>query len=1055
MRKIWLIIFFLFYLAGAVIASDNDYQTLRTFMSAQMYGEAYNELMQRELAGLQLDSKLKSLKIDLLDRTNEKLQKQAKVNPDDAALFTVLADIAFQKGDYDRASMYISTAIANDAKPIAHYVFAKILFRKGNISQAFDEMSKVLEAMPESVIVFNDFQFLYGCKQYGVTTARKIYKDCTFLDRATPIAYDDEEMEVPESPYVNDPTETAESPDFSDYNKVSKNRTKEYPEPDESDNETGVEDDLDELSKIDISLKTEDKNTPSSGKESDLSDESDNEVMGSDDFDINIDDAKTEETPKVKPANPKTTEISESKVKENVTENEEDPEMLKLKQAEELLASAKNKFKEGNFETAETNLKNLNAIYPNFPGKQELEDKIKIEKTVKSHYKEAKELFENKEYDRALNYFKEAYNHSPTTYPDCPAYIGDCYFLKEDYDYDQALKYYKLVLKEPNFDEEYRRDVRWNMMEIYLEKENYEEGYEIYLYFENNEKDYLKSHGGYSLYYKFWWNLYKPWIIACFAIALTIIFIVFILQFMPDLAKIGGDPLTNSQKALEVANFQKAIKYAEKALQKKQPIQLDRQLREVLIQAYYAVNDFEKCQSHAKIVLKSFPENSIAWGYLAKASIEIQDSSHEAVRIYEELYRSDPSKKELLPMLAKHYATNKDQSPAAMEILYDYYNINPEDTDIIIALAEGYVKNRTMNEEIISILNNAIKLKDKIEYRELLARTFSKCCMYEEAARECINVLNRNINNIGIHVVYASSMKKLKQVPKAIAQYKEFIQSHPTNNQLVEILEGLKKDEMDSSTPVDEVPSIMDSLGMPGMDEEPTASVPEDNTPRPDFLGGSESGKTSPKSNDQVLPDELPTMDPFADNDSLFDGFDTDELPEELGGVARNPTSPSSQLDSIVSDFNEELSNDNSHFTKAETTASSVSNSSETISSELQEKILNAKNLVVYKKWDQVIDLLSPEFASDRNKEVGMLLVDAWLGSNKPDMALEIIQALDFDPEMMSEEVKDVMYRTAVALEMNKNYPAALKLYDTICNADINYKDAFDKSDKLYVKMKG
>ena len=84
-----------------------------------------------------------------------------------------------------------------------------------------------------------------------------------------------------------------------------------------------------------------------------------------------------------------------------------------------------------------------------------------------------------------------------------------------------------------------------------------------------------------------------------------------------------------------------------------------------------------------------------------------------------------------------------------------------------------------------------------------------------------------------------------------------------------------------------------------------------------------------------------------------------------------------------------------------------------------------------------------------------MLLVNAWLGNNKPDMALEIIQTLDIDPEMMSDEVKDVMYRTALALENNKNYSQALKLYDAICNADINFRDAFDRSDKLYVKMKG
>ena len=80
--------------------------------------------------------------------------------------------------------------------------------------------------------------------------------------------------------------------------------------------------------------------------------------------------------------------------------------------------------------------------------------------------------------------------------------------------------------------------------------------------------------------------------------------------------------------------------------------------------------------------------------------------------------------------------------------------------------------------------------------------------------------------------------------------------------------------------------------------------------------------------------------------------------------------------------------------------------------------------------------------------------MDAYF-TDKPEMALEIIQTLDIDPEMMSEEVKDVIYNTALALENNKNYSQALKLYDLICNADINFRDAFDRSDRLYVKMKG
>ena len=106
------------------------------------------------------------------------------------------------------------------------------------------------------------------------------------------------------------------------------------------------------------------------------------------------------------------------------------------------------------------------------------------------------------------------------------------------------------------------------------------------------------------------------------------------------------------------------------------------------------------------------------------------------------------------------------------------------------------------------------------------------------------------------------------------------------------------------------------------------------------------------------------------------------------------------------------------------------------------------------RRWDEVIDLLSPEFATERNKEAGLLLVDAWLGSKKPELALEIIQTLDIDPEMMTDKIKDAMYRTAEGLELAKKYKDALHMYDTICNADINYKDAFDRSDRLYSKIK-
>ncbi|MBP5468853.1 MAG: hypothetical protein J6Z11_06365, partial [Candidatus Riflebacteria bacterium] len=517
--------------------------------------------------------------------------------------------------------------------------------------------------------------------------------------------------------------------DFSDYNKVSKtkpkaNKTDEYDLPD---GDLNIDDYIDELSQIDISLKTdkeksiktasvsnnakkseeslfpeEDEENSESESDSD-SESSSNSKLDSNDFDFEIDNEPEKKIEIKKEEKEKPSEESETK------EKEEDPEMAKLKQAEDLLESAKMKFNSGNIDNAETNLKELNKIYPNLPGKQELEDKIKYERNLKSRYREAIANYEGEEFSKSLSVFKEAYNHNPKLYPAAPFYIGRCYLLKEDPDEEQALKYFGFIENDPDLDPEIKRDILWTKLEIYYGQEKYEEADELYQYFVKNESEFLKVHDDHYRY-KLWWNLYKTWIILIFSIFLVITIIVFILQFAPDLAKIGGDPVANAQKALDAGNFDKAIKIGEKALTKKQPIQLDRQLREILVQAYFNLSNFEKCQFHAKTILKSFPENNIAWGHLAKASIEIQDSSHEAVGMYEKLYKSDPSRKELLPMLAKFYAANKDQSPAAMEILLDYHNINPEDTEVIIALAEGFVKNRTMTEEIIPVLNDAIKL---------------------------------------------------------------------------------------------------------------------------------------------------------------------------------------------------------------------------------------------------------------------------------------------------------------------------------------------------------
>ncbi len=556
---------------------------------------------------------------------------------------------------------------------------------------------------------------------------------------------------------------------------------------------------------------------------------------------------------------------------------------------------------------------------------------------------------------------------------------------------------------------------------------------------------------------------------------------------LPALSLSLAAPLKTAQKAYAAKRFDKVISVLEKALVKKQPVQIEREMLELMVQAHFELKNFVRCQENARMLLEKFPTSQVAWGYLAKASMASHDTSNEAIAMYEAIYKENPGKTEYLPVLARHYAETRNYTVEAMNILFTHYQTGGKEPPVILALASGYTQNRSMGNEVITILEEALKIKDQTDFRELLARNYAKAGRYADAARECLKVLGNNINNMGIHVVYTSSMKKLKQPEEAIARYKEFLQRFPGNEQLMEIMAGLKKDLGSSALDDDGLPPIPDELPMPGLPEPGQSSSfsgsdidienfiepPPDgfglddsnDIPLPDFLkGGSEEPAKPTIQTMAGLPlkaaasvprpapatantgTDLPTLDPFEESDSLLDEF-ASELPPELGGTSNAKASVDEfatknavKADDLLADF----AMDSAQPQKP------VSGKPEKNQADSQAKLQQAREKAQRKKWDEVIDLLSPEFASNRNRETGLLLADAWLQKNRPVMAMEIIETLDFDPEIMSENIKDILYRTGLALEHEKKLNEALKMFDMICNVDINYRDAFDRSDKIY-----
>jgi len=1034
--------------------SEEDYATLRKFLSARMYGEAYLELIRMEMAKDEFDPKLEKLRKDLLERTRERMTKQSRVSPDDPTIFIILSDISFHEGKLEEASMHATRALQNKGGPTANYVFAKILFRRGNLAQAFDQMGSVLEHMPDSPVVFEDFQFLYSCKTYGIATARKLSKNSNFIRRATPLAGDASLPKIPESPFENDPTavstamlaQTMTEPDnttAADY-ATPDDGTDEDPLPDETDgtDETGEE--------------------PADGDDDGFEEP---DADGNEDDDIDVTESPLPDRP-LPVAQPDPAKVEEP---------ERDPELEKMQKAEYWIKQAEAQFDNRKYDDAKNNLERAVEYYPEVQGQAEIRSRLDKKFDLFKRYREAKDLYELEKYDQALPTLIEAWKEEPDRFKEAPFYIGKCYILKPEPELDKALQNLDLVLKNHDLDPLFRRDIEWTRMELLYALEKYEQADAIFQDFRKKEEAFAKNQPNFTnLRIGIFYHLNQFWVHVGLGLFALLFLTVFMLQLVPAITLSLSDPLKSAKAAFEKQKYDKVVSIVEKALLKKQPVQIERELLEILVKTHFELKNYVRCQENARLLLEKFPTNNVAWGFLAKASMACNDSSSEAIAMYETIYKDNPAKTEYLPVLARHYAETQNYTVEAMGILNTCYQSGIREPAIVLALAHGYVQNRTMGNEVIVILEEALKTKDLVEFRELLARNYSKAGRFSDAARECIKVLSENINNMGIHVVYTSSMKKLKMLDEAIAQYQDFTQRHPGNEQLAEILAGLKKDAAEySGDSSDFIPEIPDELPMPDLPDSdgagnlasadidienfveppPEGFETDDSTdiPIPDFLKSTiqpepapHSEVSAPKNQEKPSqkPSELPTLDPFAENDSFLDDLAGD-LPEELGGESAR-----SSIDEFAS--NNMVRTEDLLADKKPEPVSPPAKTAVKSAPASQQNLALAREKAQRGKWDEVVEILSPDFASSRDKDSGVLLASAMLQQKSPVMAMEILETLDFDPEIMTENIKSVLYRTGVALEEAKKYQEALKMYDMICNVDINYKDAFDRSDRLY-----
>lgn len=1057
------------FLAATTIfaAATADYTSLKKYISARMFSEAYFELMRCELQNKDEDPKLTKLRKDLLKPVRDEAGKRARITPDDPKVRIILGDIDFHEGRYDAAVGHLTKALDRDAGALGHYTLAKIFFAKGKMAQSFDQLEKALQIDPSSEVLFDDFQFLYNAKNYGLASAKRLTGKAGFPRRATPVAAEGAAPALPENPFENDPTAPPDVP----------LPPEPQPEPDL-------------LQTAGVPPQTGKPESPTAQPEPDFP------APDEADFPASSDAQISDEPP------PAITIATAPEVAS------EDPERKKMKEADYWFDQAKQKFSDGKYEESETTLQKAKSMFPGLPGREELEAKIEAKKELDRKYKTAVGLYQSEKYDIALPDILKAYEEEPDKYAEAVFYLGKIYVLGSNRDLRKAREYFEKFQNLPSCAPELKRDVDWVMIGILTDDQQYEEAYRRFNEFVEHEREYAENQ---STYTKLRWTLFYQnhttefWAgLGIFAAAFVF---VFILMVAPALNLFIFDPVKKATAALDAGQTDKAVRIADDALRQRNiPIQTLRQLLEISVQGHYTLKNYFKCQENARHLLQEFADNPIGWKYLAKSYLETNSSADEAITLYETQYKNDPGRTEFLPILCKYYASQKQYTADGMEIMYAFYQAQPTNRDNVTALAEAYVQNKRMGDEVITILQEAVKIRpDNDGYRELLARNFSKKAMYAEAARECLQVLSKNINNMGIHVVYTTCMKKMNMLDEAVLQYEEFLRRHPGNPQLTEIVTGLRKElEQATRTPdalsgVDELSPFSDEMiapEFPSLPAEPILpAIPSEadvrnfvepppegfeatdvSTPLPDFLklGGQEPPQSAEHARTIPGAPRPPAAEPVPPAAAATNVASREELHPEIPSIAdfiadiqipQEPEPGMKSADDILSiptldPFaaqgldGADLQDDLGMLPTADLTPTPPPAPQPQAGDGFAKEMEEARQKASQKKWDDVVTLLAPAFASRRSQEIGLLLADAYVHLKKTSLAREIIETLEFDREMMSDPLKDQLYRIGVAFEGAGETDGALLIYDMICNVDINFRDTFDRSDKLYATLK-
>lgn len=167
---------------------------------------------------------------------------------------------------------------------------------------------------------------------------------------------------------------------------------------------------------------------------------------------------------------------------------------------------------------------------------------------------------------------------------------------------------------------------------------------------------------------------------------------------------------------------------------------------------------------------------------LARCFFALRKISPESLPYYYDLIDEEPDNRDLLAFVGQFCVDRKIINPNTLELLRTLAAQTPEDDRLRRLLVKGYLKDGDRTPRAMNLFKvEAARNPDALDVRAAIAEEAMRFKRYDEAIKECEEILNRNLLHRPTHDILLKVYEKLGKLDELARTYQSILENDPHN----------------------------------------------------------------------------------------------------------------------------------------------------------------------------------------------------------------------------------------------------------------------------------